>query len=151
MSDRLLTRKEVLTRLGRSSAQLYRDIEAGSVPPPTKRLGKSPRWLESQFNAFMAAPATAVTCGPAPQCRDLSEYFYRVLITDTPSTRESVEFVANTLNVLMLEAKWCGTYTVPIDDSAAEFIWPRESGTTPRQMMDIIDKFFKEKARKPTP
>ena len=38
MRERLLTRKELMERIGRSSAQLYRDIEAGDVPAPTLML-----------------------------------------------------------------------------------------------------------------
>src|SRR5438128_42113 len=122
MRDRLLTRKELMERLGRSSAQLYRDIKAGVVPEPARRLGRSPRWPESQISTFMRpANDSDLPQGLEPFLelatrleaaivdagwQALSLHFHRLLITVPSARAGSAARVADLLNLAMLEAKW---------------------------------------------
>ena len=150
MQERLLARKELMARLGRSSAQ------AGAVPQPTLRLGRSPRWAESQINALMSgANAAAIEAVRAEKvsvaCRkaaanadggDLAYYFYRLLVTVDPPNSVSAALVADFLNSTMLEAKWFGTYAVVLSDGEVGLIWPRESDVPPEEMGPLVDRMF---------
>ena len=158
MQDRLLTRKELMERVGRSSAQLYRDIKAGVVPAPARRLGRSPRWAESQISSLMRPvndPDLPAGLEPFLELakrleaalvdagwQALSVHFHRLMVTLRSPRPGSAGRVADLLNLVMLECKWCGTHAVVVDEEHVELIWPRESGTEPEQMMQIIGRIF---------
>lgn len=50
--ERLLNAREVCEILGRSHASLYRDVNAGLIPPPVK-IGASSRWPASEITALV--------------------------------------------------------------------------------------------------
>lgn len=52
---RLIRLREVLTRTGRSKAQLYRDIAVGDFPKPIKTGRRSVAFVEAEVMAWLAA------------------------------------------------------------------------------------------------
>ena len=55
MSNRMITRREVQTRLGITKSTLYRWMLAGEFPRPISVGPRSVRWPESEVAAWVAA------------------------------------------------------------------------------------------------
>ena len=53
--ERLLRRREVLTKTGLSASTLYRRIQAGTFPPPVELGPKAVAWRESEVLAWIAS------------------------------------------------------------------------------------------------
>lgn len=56
ISDSTVSIANIVARLDRSRASIYRDIQRGEFPKPL-RLGRSSRWLVSEIDAFIATRA----------------------------------------------------------------------------------------------
>ena len=119
------------------------------VPGPHKYLGRSPRWLASEFDSFVVTPTYVLPQDAQPGCEDLQVYFHRVLINLSPPSKHVTALVANRLNAVMLEAKWAGSYAFVSRDRVVEFVWPRESGTNAQQMLAILEKFLERRKGQP--
>ena len=54
LSPRVLKLPEVAERTGKKRSSIYRDIAAGSFPPPVKLGERASGWLEHEINAWIA-------------------------------------------------------------------------------------------------
>ena len=57
--NRLLRRKEVENRTGKSRSAIYDDIKKGTFPAPVPIGGKSVAWLESDIEEWIAGRIAA--------------------------------------------------------------------------------------------
>jgi prophage regulatory protein len=64
MSERLLTRSEVETRVGLKRSAIYERMAAGVFPRPVPdEFGHRVRWVESEIDAYVAARIEARNMG----------------------------------------------------------------------------------------
>jgi prophage regulatory protein len=63
MSDRILLRKQVCVIVGRSATSLWRDVRAGTFPPPRQISSGRVGWLASEVDAWIKSRPIASSAG----------------------------------------------------------------------------------------